>query len=1114
MTEGYPLSLQQEHLFRLVTEAEDFPYRSTAAVTIEGELDTELLRAAGSDLVARYEVLRTVFEQPRGLESPIQVVREPGDLPLNWTEVDLSGTGAEEENGDDSVQLPETDRGPGLHLTLTRLRADHHRLLVSVSALSTDRSGVGHLAAALERAYRARLGGGTLDEEPVQAADLSAWQRDLVDAEGAEVGIGYWRRQDLTGLLHFRLPFERRGDFSFRPRSLELTLGGSLRKGITALATTVNQRLAAAGSEVEATEDDVLLAAWAVLLGRLAEQKSLVVGILGEGRQYEGLEEAVAPMARFLPLLMETPPGARFTDFLQTVVEARGEAEEWQEYFTWDHWRGSLRHLRGTLFFPTLFEHRVSVPPATNDGGSWKVDRQFSVGDRFRLRLSSREVSGGAVILGLDYDAELIEEGAASLLLERFEALLSNAVAGPEETLHELEMLSPRERQMVLAVTGAEEESEPLPESLDDPLERFRRWALEDPQRPAVRVAGAGLTYGALAAEVDRLAAKLRRLGVGPEVRVGLAAGRSPRTVVAILAVVQAGAAFVPLDPTYPVDRLRFMVEDAGILVLLAERGSLELAPEHRSKVHYLDDFWSSEDSEGAEDELQAGKPRSIPGSALAYIIYTSGSTGEPRGAMITRSNLAGYLEFLGGRLGIQASDRYLHTASISFSSSVRQLFLPLAHGAEVILADDDERRDPMALFARAADSGVTVLDLVPSHWRACIHALDALEETRRRELVGDDLPRLIVTASEPLGSDLPQAWRHNFGHPAQMINMFGQTETTGIVASQELSPPAADAAVTGVPVGRALEGTRLLVLDRRLRPVPLGVPGRVYVAGTGVGRGYLGLPSLSAERFGPDPYSHRPGDRLYDSGDVGAMRLDGVLELFGRADHQIKIRGLRVELGEIEAALLEHPSVREGVVAAPMESGSGRQLVAYVVPRSAPGPSADGLRTYLQERLPEYMVPAFYVILEELPLTTSGKIDRSALPVPLGGGGAAATYVAPGDEVEETLAALWQELLAVEQVGIHDNFFRLGGHSLLGTVLMTRLREAFSVDLPVARLFEAPTVAGLAAVIKPLLGDSGMQEEIPRVERQVSAEMLAVDGLSEDQVNALLGEMLQGEEG
>ena len=1106
MSEAFPLSQPQEYLFRLTAAADAPAYRSLAVVSIEGDLDAELLRTAGSDLVDRYEVLRTVYEQPRGLEAPVQRVQEAGDLPLSWSQVDLSDAEEADQAAGLAALLDEgRGEGEGLRLALARLGPTHHRLVVSVAALAADGLGIGHLTAALERAYQARLEGSSLDEEPMQAADLSAWQRDLMEAEGAEVGVDYWRRQDFSGLLHFRLPFERRADLPFRPQSLERPLEAASRAGIEALVAAVAPAAAAGESELDITADDVLLSAWAVLLARLADQEKLVIGIAGSGRDYEGLEEVVASMSRSLPMLLEVGGGERFTDFLHRVAEAREEAEEWQEYFTWDLWRGSLKGLQGALFFPVLFGAKRAPSMCDLGDSGWCMERWESLEDRFRVRLSSRETSDGGLILALDYDTELLEEGAAELLLERFEALLAAAVATPETALGALDLLGQSERRLLFSEpTAIEEVGEDL--TTGEVLARFRRWAEEEPDRPAVWDAEERLTYGALAATVDRVAAGLRRLGVGSEVRVGLAAGRSWKTFAAILGVVEAGATFVPLDPTYPVDRLQFMLEDAGVRVLVAEHGTLEPSVEHGAEVVWLDDLLA-EETDGSESEaLEASAELA---SALAYVIYTSGSTGVPRGAMITRGNLATYLDALGSRLGIESSDRYLHTASISFSSSVRQLFLPLAHGAEVVIASEEERRDPLALFARTAECEVTVLDLVPSHWRACIYALEGAEEARRQELLGSN-PRLIVTASEPLGSDLPQAWHHRLGHGARMVNMFGQTETTGIVASHGVVPPDPGATVAGVPVGRALDGTRLWVLDRGLRPVPLGVPGRVFVTGVGVGRGYLGRPAMSAARLLPDPCSGRSGGQLYDTGDVGKRRLDGVVELLGRADYQVKIRGLRVELGEIEAALLTHPSVREAVVVPFTGSGSTPRLSAYVVPVEAPGPSGDGLRTYLAERLPEYMVPAFYVTLEELPLAATGKIDRRALPVPSGVGSAAADYVAPRNEIEEQMVDIWNSLLEIERVGIHDNFFRLGGHSLLGTVLMTRLREAFAVDLPVVRLFEAPTVAGLAAILAPLVEGGVEEEAIQRVER----ESLEVDDLSEDQVNALLSEMMAGEDG
>jgi amino acid adenylation domain-containing protein len=568
-----------------------------------------------------------------------------------------------------------------------------------------------------------------------------------------------------------------------------------------------------------------------------------------------------------------------------------------------------------------------------------------------------------------------------------------------------------------------------------------------------------------------------------------------------ILAVLKAGAAYLPLDPAYPVDRLDFMIRDSRVRWLLVEGELPASLPQNGAELIFLDRTAQAVAGQPREDlglEVEPGSP--------AYVMYTSGSTGGPRGVVISHGCVAHYVDALQRRLGLEPGDRYLHTASVAFSSSVRQLLVPLSHGAAVVVASAEQRMDPVALFREVRDRGATVIDLVPSHWRGCHRVLEAMDPEARRALLANRL-RLALSASEPLLSDLPAAWSAAFGGRVRLVNMYGQTETTGIVSTYPI-PPEPEGGIGVVPIGRPLPGAALYLLDGRGELAPIGAAGELCVAGPAVGQGYLGLPAETAERFVPDPFGGAPGGRLYRTGDLGRLRSDGMIEFLGRRDQQVKIRGCRVEPGEVEVALGSHEAVREAAVVLHRDEPSGAErLVAFVVPGGEPLPPSEELRAFLRRILPEHMGPAAFVPLEALPLTPNGKLDRRALPAPTRESGVA--YVAPRDPDEHQLADIWQEMLGLGKVGVLENFFSLGGHSLLASMVVSRVRDTFQVELPVLALFRSPTVAGLALEVREAREAARAVSTLGRI---VRAEGEEVDGMSDEQVNALLAQMLARE--
>ena len=565
------------------------------------------------------------------------------------------------------------------------------------------------------------------------------------------------------------------------------------------------------------------------------------------------------------------------------------------------------------------------------------------------------------------------------------------------------------------------------------------------------------LTYSQLNARANQLAHHLRLLGVGPNTLVGICVARSINMAVGILGILKAGGAWVPVDEAYPAERHSLVFKDARISILVSEEAIACKLPPHSIKTVLLDCDWNSISKCSTSDP----EPVTSSGS-LAYVMYTSGSTGQPKGVMITLGNLCHYLRAMQRRLGISERDVYLHTASIAFSSSVRQLMVPLTSGAKVVVAKPEDIREPLALFRKIRDQRISVIDIVPTYWRTCIDALSDLDISARRRLLKNDL-RLILTASEILPPDLPARWRSEIGHPAQLINMFGQTETTGIVATYTI-PDKNNRESKTVPIGYPIDETHVYVLDDHLREVPMDTVGELYVAGPGVGAGYLNQPGTSAERFLVDPFKRTTSERLYRTGDLGRRRPDGSLEFVGRVDHQVKIRGIRVELEEIEAALRAHPGVKEAVVVVSQDDPNHQRVVAYLLPAVGSTLAIEALRSFLAEKLPEFMIPAAFVTMDSLPRLPNGKLDRLSLPTP------SQTrpqfehaMVAPRNVTELKLAEIWQAVLDMPGIGVTDNFFELGGDSLAALYLMAQVDKVFGKELPLTAFFQAPTIEQMA---------------------------------------------------
>ncbi|MBV9787617.1 MAG: amino acid adenylation domain-containing protein, partial [Chloroflexi bacterium] len=656
----------------------------------------------------------------------------------------------------------------------------------------------------------------------------------------------------------------------------------------------------------------------------------------------------------------------------------------------------------------------------------------------------------------MSYDTRRFDAATIARVQQHLHTLLASMIAGPDQALDELVVMSQAERQQIVHDWNATTVDYPQDVALHTLIEQQ---VARTPEATALVFEGQPLTYAALNARANQLAHHLRTVGVGAETRVAVCMERSPELVIALLGVLKAGGAYVPVDPDYPKSRVGFMLHDAAAPVLLTQQHLLDTLPRHEAQVLCVDSAW-------AEIAQQpASNPAVITDATnLAYMIYTSGSTGQPKGAMNTHQAIVNRLLWMQDAFGLNAADRVLQKTPFSFDVSVWEFFWPLLTGATLVVAKPGGHQDSAYLVDLIARERITTLHFVPSMLQVFLEEqhLDRCHSLRRVICSGEALP---LALQERFFSRLS----------AELHNLYGPTEAAVDVTWWACQP---NTGLHTVPIGRAIANTQMYVLDHQLNPVPVGVPGELHIGGIQLARGYQGRPTLTAEKFIPDPFSAAPNARLYKTGDLARFLADGAIEYLGRLDFQVKVRGFRIELGEIETALGQHSQIREVVVVARQDTPGDTRLVAYLVPQGETTPTVGELRRFLEPKLPEYMIPSAFVTLDALPLSPNGKVDRKALPAPDSARPELETaFVAPDNQIETRLAEIWKQVLGVEQVGIHDNFLELGGDSILSLQVVARANEA-GLRLTPAQLFEHRTIAELAAVVssnQPIQAEQGL---------------------------------------
>ncbi|BAM88924.1 amino acid adenylation domain protein [Bradyrhizobium oligotrophicum S58] len=1014
-----PLSHGQERLwFVEQLGLSGSSYLVTAAVRLVGKLDADALSAALSDVVRRHESLRTRFEV-RG-ESAMQVIDPPWPVALA---PEMVATEDEARQRADALMRQPFDlsRDRLLRVALLQMSPDVHVLVLSMHHIVSDGWSMGVLLGEVETLYAAFCTGrpSPLPDLPIQYADYAVWQRRWLEETALQRQLDYWTTQLAGAPVGIELATDR-------PRPAVPSLRGAVHR--FSVESTCTAALTALARQEGATLFMVLLAAYDVLLSRWSGQDDVVVGTPVAGRSRIETERLIGFFVNMLALRCDVSGTGSFRDVLRQIKATALDAYAHQDlpFEKLVEALHPVRDLSREPVFQIVFALQ-NTPQRSRGLPGLKLEpfAADAVAAKFDLELAMTEEQG-ALSATLVYATDLFDAETIARLAEHFVRLLQGIAANPDGRLSELSLLSAAERQQLVAWNGSS-----AVYAQDRCLhELFAEQAERDPAAVALVMDDEELSYGALERRANQLAHHLQSLGVGPDVIVGLCVERSLDMVVGVLGILKAGGAYLPLDPRYPAERLAYMVDDARVNVLVTQAALLERLPATDTTLVRLD----------ADAAAIAAHPDIAPVTAcdadhLAYVIYTSGSTGRPKGVMTSHRGIMNLADAQLGQLPLQASDRILQFASISFDAAVWDLVMSWRVGAALVLAAQHDLMPGEPLREVLQRQRVTAVLLPPA-------ALAALPVALLPEL------KVLIAGGEACTAELLRPWLAG----RSVFNAYGPTEasvcTTMARCGDERRPP----------IGRALPNTRVYLLDARLEPVPIGVAGELYIGGVGLARGYLHRPSLTAERFVPSPFAR--GERLYRTGDLARWRADGALDYLGRLDHQVKLRGFRIELGEIEAALSAQTGIAQAAVVL-REDGGGKRLVGYVVAQPETQLDVESLRQQLQRSLPDYMVPSAIVALASLPLTPNGKLDRNALPAPDRRRDGADQP--PRNPVETVLAGLFADVLNLERVGIHDNFFELGGHSLLAMQLLERIRATLGIALPVRLIFMAPTIAGLA---------------------------------------------------
>ncbi len=1058
--QGFRLSPQQKHLWQL-QETNSLPYRSQCAVLIEGVIDINILKQALEQVVNRHEILRTNFHCLPGMSIPLQVITNKN---ITWGEnYDFSSCSHQQQEEllsslfeQFNQEVFDLQHGSLLRFSLVTLSSEKYILLICLPALCADAASLNILVREISQSYAACFQGKELDNEPLQYADLAEWQNELLEGEDTKAGRDYWRKQNIAALTTLKLPWEQQDTFklTFKPQIQSITITPELVAQIEILVQQYNTSVS-----------NVLLTCWQILIWRITQQSNVIIGIGCDGRNYQELEDAIGLFAKYLPINIELDKKSTFVEIISK--NNLTDSFKYHPYFNW----ANLADLapNNSRFSPLCFEFLEQSPKYTNADTVFSIYQQYSCIEKFNLKLKC--IGNDQLIAEFHYNSNLFNSDYIEILAGQFKSIVGSAIAHPELPISQLEIISDIERIQLLYDNNKNYPKNLLIHQI------FEAQVQKNPNQIAVVFENEKLTYQQLNQKVNQLAHYLQKQGVKAEILVGICLERSTDMIVSILGILKAGGAYIPLDPGIPPKSLASRLKDIQASFLLTNNcvwnRLVEVANLEQLQVIKLDKSWHT-----ISTESDINPNCQVNSNHLAYILFTSGSTGKPKGVAIEHQQILNYVYAIIDSLKLPTNSacNFALVSTLAADLGNTVLFPALCTGGCLHIISYDRATDPVALTEYCHKHPIDCLKIVPSHLSSLL-----LSPTPQ-----SILPRKrLILGGEATNWQLIEKVRQ-LAPNCQVFNHYGPTESTVGVLTHLITE--INLTTKTVPLGKSIANTQVYILDNNLQLAPIGIKGEIYIGGAGLARCYMQHPELTADKFIPNDFSRQPGARLYKTGDLGRYLPDGTIEFLGRSDNQVKIRGFRIELAEIEAILIQYHQVREAIVAARNSETGDKRLVAYLVPENLEAIDLNELNKFLRDNLPDYMLPSSFVILEAFPLTPNGKVNRQALPAPEElSQQTKGIIIAPHTPIEEVLVGIWTKILCVKQVGIEENFFELGGHSLLATQVMSQIREAFQVELPIRSLFESPTVAELAQRLEVVLREGQQLATLPieRVTRE-----------------------------
>jgi amino acid adenylation domain-containing protein len=1041
--EGFRLSPQQKQLWLL--QPNNFPYPAQCAILLQGKLQLKILQEAVQHVVNRHEILRTSFHTRPGIVIPMQVI-SPNSNPF-WQTFNLTDlTDQEQQVKIDELFLTartvlfDWEQDPLLRLSLLLLSPQKHILLIALPSLCADSWSLKNIVQEISHIYSQCLNKAQLPDKPVQYIQFSEWHNELLE-EDAEVGKPYWQQQ-LDALTPATLPFEQQPtDKKFNPDIWSLKLDPAVVDQLEAIAELHNT-----------TIKEFLLTCWQIFLWRITGQSEIAIATVFDGRNYEELQETLGLLAKCLPVSCSVQDNFKFSEILAKIAQTLENHEQWQEYFLWSKKTVSLNQI--------AFEFADWSDKYNAGGVTFSLARQDVYFARFKVKLTCIR-QAESLTAEFHYDPEIIDAESISYWGKLWQTLVTSAVNNLEARVSELEILSKSDRHKLLFEFNQTQTDYPLDKCIH---ELFAEQVAKTPDQVAIVFEDQQLTYTQLNARANQLARYLQNLGVKPEVMVGIYLERSPLIIISLLAILKAGGAYLPLDPTSPTAAIALRLKDAGAKVLLTQQALIDNLAEITTRIVSLD---LDSDREIIKHKSPENLYCDVKPENLAYTIYTSGSTGKPKGVAIEHRQLLNYFYAIQSQLNLTPGSSFALVSTLAADLGNTVIFPSLCTGGCLHIISADRIADPEAIADYFNRHPIDCLKIVPSHLKALLTAKHPDKILPRQQLIlgGEATSWELIDRIQQIAPE------------CKILNHYGPTEATIGVTTFAVPRGVKNNQAATVPIGKAIANTQIYLLDSKKQPVPIGVSGELYIGGAGLARGYLNHPELTNEKFIANPF--QPGQRFYKTGDLARYLPVGTIEFLGRVDDQVKIRGFRIELAEISLVLAKHAAVRECVVLVQGDEPSNPHLVAYVIPHSHQNPATKDLKDFLQAQLPDYMVPTAFVLLKAFPLMPNGKLDRQALTALETTGLNFKEYIAPQNAVEEVLASIWANLLKVERVGIWDNFFDLGGHSLLTTQLISRVRQTFRVEISLRDLFEEPTLAHLSKILIANEAKPGQTEKI-----------------------------------